>query len=369
MARKPQVNWFASKNGFYCNIGGQRHRLGDGPDDSQTDGPNYRRAVARYAELVCDPGASDGKADCTISEAMTRYKAYLTDTKKSVTASQMESVWEASGAGKVGSLRLSELRLKHIDAWLSQQASWGQTTRFHAYHILRQGLQWNVDRGHTSTNPLGGKVPAEYSSKAVRGADYALAPALVRVLLDNARGRFRDYLYALYRTGARPAELGMAVPANYVKSIGAIVHSGNPGKMMYAWKNAKKTKKDRVIYLPPDVIEVVEANISAGCRWLFPNENGEPYTKDCGGRAMARLRVKKDVGTHCLINKVEPKTVILYSMRHTFATRALSGPIPCPIKTLAELMGTSVAMIERHYGHLCTQGDYLRRTFDAIQLG
>ena len=39
-----------------------------------------------------------------------------------------------------------------------------------------------------------------------------------------------------------------------------------------------------------------------------------------------------------------------YSLRHTFATEALAAGIST--FELSRLMGTSIAMIDRHYGHL-----------------
>ena len=51
---------------------------------------------------------------------------------------------------------------------------------------------------------------------------------------------------------------------------------------------------------------------------------------------------------------IDPKTNqkrVFYSLRHTYATLALTHDM-VPIHTLANQMGTSVLMIERHYSHL-----------------
>jgi integrase len=44
-----------------------------------------------------------------------------------------------------------------------------------------------------------------------------------------------------------------------------------------------------------------------------------------------------------------------YCLRHTFATEALAGGVS--IFELARLMGTSVAMIDRTYGHLARDSE------------
>jgi integrase len=46
-----------------------------------------------------------------------------------------------------------------------------------------------------------------------------------------------------------------------------------------------------------------------------------------------------------------------YSMRHTFATEALASPEPLSTFELARVMGTSVAMIDRTYGHLALDSE------------
>jgi integrase len=52
-----------------------------------------------------------------------------------------------------------------------------------------------------------------------------------------------------------------------------------------------------------------------------------------------------------LIDKATGKKRVMYSLRHTYATFALTYD-QVPIHTLAKQMGTSVVMIEKHYSHL-----------------
>ena len=52
-----------------------------------------------------------------------------------------------------------------------------------------------------------------------------------------------------------------------------------------------------------------------------------------------------------LISPITSKKRVLYSLRHTYATLALTHD-KVSIHTLAKQMGTSVAMIEQHYSHL-----------------
>lgn len=52
-----------------------------------------------------------------------------------------------------------------------------------------------------------------------------------------------------------------------------------------------------------------------------------------------------------LLDPVTDQNRVLYSLRHTYATFRLTHD-KVPIHTLAEQMGTSVSMIEKHYSHL-----------------
>ena len=61
----------------------------------------------------------------------------------------------------------------------------------------------------------------------------------------------------------------------------------------------------------------------------------------------------------------------IYDLRHTYATSSLAAGID--IFTLARRMGTSVAMIDRTYGHLAARADDDERdlldTFDRAGRG
>ncbi|HKI30345.1 MAG TPA: hypothetical protein VKA46_00540 [Gemmataceae bacterium] len=51
MPRKPTVCYFASRNAYYCQHGGKRHRLADGPDDAP-DGLNSLAALDAFKQLM-----------------------------------------------------------------------------------------------------------------------------------------------------------------------------------------------------------------------------------------------------------------------------------------------------------------------------
>ncbi|WP_341711046.1 tyrosine-type recombinase/integrase [Erythrobacter sp.] len=74
--------------------------------------------------------------------------------------------------------------------------------------------------------------------------------------------------------------------------------------------------------------------------WLFTRSNGVPWSKDTW-----KGPIKKAVLSAGL-----PTKASAYTLRHSVITDLVRGGLP--ILTIAQLADTSVAMIERHYGHL-----------------
>ena len=78
------------------------------------------------------------------------------------------------------------------------------------------------------------------------------------------------------------------------------------------------------------------------------NENDGPVFTLPGGGPVALGYLRKTLKRFAHDAEVE-KNVVPYSLRHGFGTRhAMEG---MPVYVLARMMGTSVAMIEKHYGH------------------
>jgi integrase len=93
-------------------------------------------------------------------------------------------------------------------------------------------------------------------------------------------------------------------------------------------------------HAPANLAEMIAAGVD---RRIFTMPAGDqPY--ELSG---VFERLMRDSG---LLQDAAGKTRTLYSLRHTYATVALAGGID--IHTLARQMGTSVAMIERHYSKL-----------------
>ena len=118
----------------------------------------------------------------------------------------------------------------------------------------------------------------------------------------------------------------------------------------YIHKTAQKTEKDRVIYLTPDLLGLVERLCEKHpTGYLFRNRDGRQWTNSAVYLMLKRLRKRLGMKSK----------MIAYSYRHSFATNWLKAG--GSIKILADLMGNSVAMIEHHYGHLDADRQTMRK--------
>ena len=90
---------------------------------------------------------------------------------------------------------------------------------------------------------------------------------------------------------------------------------------------------------------------------LFPNTRGSHLDFRNFNRRHWKP-VQKSVG-------VEPRD--LYDLRHTYATFALRAGVP--VFALSRFMGTSIAMIDLHYGHLAVDShEHAVSLLDALAL-
>ncbi|MFH1264567.1 MAG: tyrosine-type recombinase/integrase, partial [Planctomycetota bacterium] len=111
---------------------------------------------------------------------------------------------------------------------------------------------------------------------------------------------------------------------------------------------AKGKRKPRIIYLPPEALEIVLRNAKphpAGP--IFRNTKGRPWTP--GSVSSAFERVRTQVG----------EKFCLYALRHSYATHQLQGKVD-PI-TLAHLLGHSdTSMLAKVYANVGEDVEYMR---------
>ncbi len=117
-----------------------------------------------------------------------------------------------------------------------------------------------------------------------------------------------------------------------------------------------RKKKERTIPLPREVMShfKVCAKDKLPAAWLISRSDGRQWDRftwrDEIKLAAARARL--------------PSATCLYTLRHTAITDLVIGGLD--LFTVAKISGTSVAMIEKHYGHL--QREHARDALEKLAL-
>jgi integrase len=168
----------------------------------------------------------------------------------------------------------------------------------------------------------------------------------------NLRLLLREYVYVLLDTGARPGKELLNLRWKQIRYTHSNA-SGSHVEMMVSGKTGK-----RKIIGWTETISVLKRLLKVqglvGLEAITEsNHNGYVFRMADGKEPQSFQKLFESfLRQHNLL--IDPNTEqkrVFYSLRHTYATFKLTYD-KTPIYTLAEHMGTSVAMIEKHYGHL-----------------
>lgn len=149
-----------------------------------------------------------------------------------------------------------------------------------------------------------------------------------RALLKACSGAVRDLIEAAILTGARPGELANAQRRQFDARTGSMTFTGKTGS--------------RTVPLTPAAITLfarLSKNKLPGA-FLLTRDDGKQW-----GHSDWDLLVREAAEKAQL-----PQGTVLYTLRHSFITTALTSGMTT--LDVARLVGTSLAMIEKHYGHL-----------------
>lgn len=168
------------------------------------------------------------------------------------------------------------------------------------------------------------------------------------------RNLLRDYVLVLANSGMRAGTEAMNLKWQHISLVkkGATQYlllniNGKTGHREVPVRNSVATYLRRIQLNDPELKDIsFEELLKKGVnKYVFRINDEDATTKF--GRVFKRLLEK----TELLIDKRTGKERTLYSLRHYYATRTLTFNQITPYQ-LAEQMGTSVGMIEKHYGHL-----------------
>ncbi|MGB3804422.1 MAG: tyrosine-type recombinase/integrase [Sphingopyxis granuli] len=312
---------------------------------------NERFASARkdaegWAEQVETGSVREAKIE-TVADAARAYLAAIVDANGIAAGVFRRHVFD----DPIAKVKLDKLRRHHLAAWRKRLED--------APALLsrnKSGVTRSKKRAPSTVNrdmvplraALGAVLPPgapgtdaawQEALKPVKGVDGQRTLYLDRnqrrKLLANAIADAAPFLRALCLLPLRPGAHAARVAGDFEKRTRELVVG-----------REAKTGKARKITVPEATAEFLasQAKGKLPSSPLFCQSNGKAWDKDAW-----KGPIKEAAAAAGL-----PRGTCAYTLRHSVITDLVIGGLP--ILTVAQISGTSVAMIEKHYGHLVGNG-------------
>jgi integrase len=163
---------------------------------------------------------------------------------------------------------------------------------------------------------------------ASRRRDLFLDVSQRRSLLASATGGLKDLVEAAMSTGCRAGELTSARRSAFDARTKSLTVTGKTG--------------GRTIPLAPSAVDLFTrlSRDKLPNAFLLTRDDGKPWAHSDWDHLVKAAAANANL----------PAEVCLYTLRHSFITQALLDGMST--LEVAKIVGTSLAMIEKHYGHL-----------------
>jgi integrase len=307
MPRTPAIRYFQSRQAYYTQYQGKQRLLASGPADGP-DGPTYKKAVLRFAQIMHASDVERAEDNALVSAIIARYYYSLDWEGRKSTLHQARTMLDPAIVD-FGHVKVKELKPYLVQDWLAKQPRWNSSSKHTAISCLCRAFYWAVEQGILAKNPVAEMPKPE---KLVRGKEVMIPDALQDLLIRLANPEFSKFLRMLRGTGARPGEIMNAQCKHYRQDVGAIVFPWNPPPGEYRWKCGRKTKRDRVIYLTPDLRALVEGEIArrGGKGLIFRTARRLPWRSNNLVNRLDTLLEHREVKEWCGKNGFNPDKVM-----------------------------------------------------------
>jgi integrase len=366
MARPAKV-WYRSDIGWWMvTLSGQKTRLLQAPDDEQ----HRVLAEEKFVELRRLARVAPKSADARTADLIEAYLAWSRQNLSEETH-RVNRFYCQLFAEHCGEVPARDIKPYDVTAWVAHMQSpgrvaaererrrqdiaaglvearrqgrppkvWGAATAHNARVTAFRVFSWAKDEGLLAANPLAGMKRPKPPPR-----QRAMTDGEFQALYDQAGGPFRDFLRALYLTGARPKEL-RELRWEQVREDRLV---------LTRHKTSRKVGKPRVIFLDDEMKAMTARLRDNGHAHVFLNTRGEPWTMNAVRLQIDRL--KKGLGL--------AGDLCAYLARHGFGTRAVLQGVNTAV--VAELMGhSSLEMVSKVYVHLADQHEHLRSAVGRV---
>lgn len=342
---RPRKPWYwAEKNGWYVVVVGKRVPLGPHPDGlppprKGKGGWNAPPEVmtAFYKVMAQDPASLPKPDQIKVCQVLDLFLGWSQKHHEPGTY-DWYLYFLQNFCDLFGAMPAAEVKPLHVTRWLDSRDTW-KGGRRNAVICVKRAFNWAEAEGVLSSNPLKGvkKPPQPGRSRIVTEEEKREILAAIK---DN---NFREFVFAMQESGARPGEVRAVTAADVNLDLGVWVLTKH--------KTFHKTGKPRVIYLTKDMVELTRRLMEAHPEGpLFRTPRGKAGFSSNGVRCRFRILRKK---------LPHLKNVIATAYRHSFATSALEKGVG--IAQVAELLGhVDTKMVSRHYSQLSQKVQHLR---------
>lgn len=322
MARKAKV-WFREQTGWYMTtIRGEQIKLSKDEKEAERA---FHALMAKEEPEVRDTGVFPTFrkiADLFLADSLAHKKP---------TTYKMHKYFLQGFCDHVGRRRVNDLRVHHVTDWVAKPKDkvkqWNQSSACSARTTVLACLNWAVAQGYIDSHPLG-KLKRGSHKKRER----VLSPEERQLIRDSVKPDFRDFLFALEQTGARPFSEMALLTADMINWKARTI-------TFREHKNEGKGKK-RTIYMTAALIELLRRLADEHpTGYLFRNTRDHVWRSHDATRRL-----------NYIIDKLKLPPATIYAWRHTYITEALERGMTANV--VAELVGNSPLTIARNYDHL-----------------
>lgn len=327
-----------------------RHRLeGRGSARPQVGGFASRgEAQKALAKELARLGPGGRAATITLGELVAEYL----DLHQAERVTIAKLRWLLGKATAVlGEKRLADLSPRDVYAW---RLTIPEGHRFEATQALRQVLSRAVDWGLIDSNPA--KRGIRNTPRRAREKRPFESWQQLEAVAARMGPVYGPMVVFAAATGLRPSEL-FALEWRDVDRAAGVVYV----RRAYANGQLKHTKtrlSNRAVPLQAKALEALDRLLPSDDEILFSNARGGRIDFRSFGRRHWKPAQKAAA--------IEPLRD-LYDLRHTYATFALRAGVP--VFAVSRFMGSSIAMIDHHYGHLAHDSrEHAVSLLDALAL-
>lgn len=285
--------------------------------DAPTGRPTVEMAVSHYEDYL-----SAEKGPRAVKDAKMRAKAHILPT--------------------LGKTYLDELTTAKLNKWKNSfvpkegdeeaQRRARDTANRHM-NTLKAILNRAWQDGLVAEDSAWRRMKRFSKTKGKRGEEEALSPEQTQQLIKHSPEFFADLVKGLLLTGLRPG-----IEIEHIRREQYTVRKTKHGETAALEIRESKTGP-RVVYLSREGREFFDALAKGKTpkAYLFTRDGKSPWWQKEASKIMREVRVKAKL----------PADTVLYSLRHTYITRALENG--ANMKLIADNCGTSIRMLEQHY--------------------